>query len=81
MPEGAFYVFPEVSAYFGKKFGDKTINSDMDLALYLLEEGHVSGVAGSAFCAPGYLRFSYATSDENIRTAAARIKEALAKLV
>lgn len=79
-PEGAFYVFPEVSAYFGKRFGDKVINNDLDLAMYLLEEGHVSGVAGSAFYAPGYIRFSYATSDENIRTAVARIKEALAAL-
>ncbi len=79
-PEGAFYVLPEVSAYFGKKYGDKVIENDLDLAMYLLEVGHVSGVAGSAFCAPGYVRFSYATSDENIRTAVARIKEALAAL-
>ena len=79
-PDGAFYVMPEVSSYFGKRFGDKVINNDGDLALYLLEEGHVSGVSGTAFCAPGYLRFSYATSDENIRKAVARIKEALAKL-
>lgn len=79
-PDGAFYVMPEVSSYFGKRFGDKIINNDGDLALYLLEEGHVSGVSGAAFCAPGYLRFSYATSDDNIRKAVARIKEALAKL-
>ncbi len=79
-PDGAFYVMPEVSSYFGKRFGDRVINNDGDLALYLLEEGHVSGVSGAAFCAPGYLRFSYATSDENIRKAVARIKEALAKL-
>ncbi len=79
-PDGAFYVLPEVSAYFGKRFGDKVINNDLDLALYLLEEGHVSGVSGAAFCAPGYIRFSYATSDENIRKAVARIKDALAKL-
>ncbi len=79
-PDGAFYVMPEVSSYFGNRFGDRVINNDGDLALYLLEEGHVSGVSGAAFCAPGYLRFSYATSDENIRKAVARIKEALAKL-
>ncbi|MGN1264820.1 MAG: pyridoxal phosphate-dependent aminotransferase [Muribaculaceae bacterium] len=79
-PDGAFYVLPEVSAYFGKRFGDKVINNDLDLALYLLEEGHVSGVSGAAFCAPGYIRFSYATSDENIRKAVARIKDALSKL-
>ena len=79
-PDGAFYVLPEVSAYFGKRFGDKVINNDLDLALYLLEEGHVSGVSGAAFCAPGYIQFSYATIDENIRKAVARIKDALAKL-
>ena len=79
-PDGAFYVMPEVSSYFGKRFGDKVINNDGDLALYLLEEGHVSGVSGAAFCATGYLRFSYATSDDKIRKAVARIKEALAKL-
>ena len=79
-PEGAFYIFPEVSAYFGKKFGDKVINDANDLALYLLEEGHVATVNGDAFCAPGYIRLSYATSDENIKEAVRRIAEALAKL-
>ena len=79
-PDGAFYVFPEVSSYFGKKFGDKVITCGDDLAMYLLEEAHVATVDGAAFCAPGYIRLSYATSDENIIEAVARIKAALAKL-
>ena len=79
-PEGAFYIFPEVSAYIGKRFGDRRIENSGDLALYLLEEAHVATVDGGAFCAPGYLRMSYATSDENIREAVRRIAEALAKL-
>lgn len=79
-PQGAFYIFPEVSAYFGKKNGDTEIKDSHDLAMYLLEEAHVATVEGAAFCAPDYIRLSYATSDENIREAAARIKVALAKL-
>ena len=79
-PEGAFYIFPEVSAYIGKRFGDRRIENSGDLALYLLEEAHVATVDGGAFCAPGYLRMSYATSDENIREAVRRIADALAKL-
>lgn len=80
-PEGAFYLFPEVSSYFGKRCGDRVIENDADLAMYLLEEGHVATVAGSAFCCPGYIRLSYATSDDNIREAMRRIAEALAKLI
>lgn len=79
-PQGAFYVFPEVSALFGKRNGDTVINDAGDMALYLLDEAHVASVSGDAFCAPGYLRMSYATSDDNLRKAAARIKEAIAKL-
>ena len=79
-PEGAFYIFPEVSAYFGKKYGDKTINDANDLAMYLLETGHVATVGGDAFCAPGYIRLSYATSDDNLRKAVARIADALKML-
>ncbi|MDE7470351.1 MAG: pyridoxal phosphate-dependent aminotransferase [Paramuribaculum sp.] len=79
-PQGAFYLFPEVSSYFGKKNGEKVINDANDLALYLLEEGHVATVAGDAFCLPGYIRLSYATSDDNIREAIKRISDALAKL-
>jgi aspartate aminotransferase len=80
VPQGAFYLFPKVSAYFGKKYGDRVIANDTDLAMYLLEEGHVATVAGEAFCLPGYIRLSYATSDDNIREAMRRIAQALAKL-
>ncbi|WP_289737156.1 pyridoxal phosphate-dependent aminotransferase [Paramuribaculum intestinale] len=79
-PQGAFYLFPEVSSYLGKSFNGKTIATDSDLAMYLLEEGHVATVAGSAFCLPGYIRLSYATSDANIREAMRRIAEALSRL-
>ena len=80
MPDGAFYAFPKVEHYYGKRYGDAVINDDNDLALYLLNEAHVATVAGSAFCCPGYIRLSYATSDENLREAAKRISAALAKL-
>lgn len=80
VPQGAFYLFPKVSSYFGKKYGDRVISNDSDLAMYLLEEGHVATVAGEAFCLPGYIRLSYATSDDNIREAMRRIAGALAKL-
>lgn len=79
-PKGAFYLFPEVSSYFGKTDGQRTINDASNLAMYLLEEGHVATVAGDAFCAPGYIRLSYATSDDNIREAMKRIAQTLAKL-
>ena len=79
-PEGAFYIFPEVSSYFGKSCGNHTINNSNDLAMYLLEEAHVATVDGAAFCAPGYICLSYATSDDNIREAARRIAAALAQL-
>ena len=80
MPDGAFYAFPRVEHYYGKRYGDTVINDDNDLALYLLNEAHVATVAGSAFCCPGYIRLSYATSDENLIEAAKRIAAALAKL-
>ncbi len=80
-PQGAFYVFPKCNSFFGKKTpnGDVIKNAG-DLAMYLLVDGHVACVSGSAFGAPDYIRMSYATSDENIKKAAQRIKEALAKL-
>ena len=80
MPDGAFYAFPRVEHYYGKRYGDTVINDDNDLALYLLNEAHVATVAGSAFCCPGYIRLSYATSDENLIEAAKRIAAAPAKL-
>lgn len=79
-PRGAFYLFPEVSGVLGKRFGDKVIATSGDLAMYLLEEAHVATVDGAAFCAPGYIRFSYATSDDNLREALHRIAAAVAKL-
>lgn len=81
MPMGAFYLFPDVSALIGKKCGDRVINTSSDYVMYLLEEANVVTVDGAAFCAPGYIRLSYATSDYNIRKAMARIKEATEKLV
>ena len=79
-PDGAFYLFPEVTYYFGKSFGKWTIKDAPDLCMYLLEEAHVATVSGDAFCLPGYIRLSYATSDDNIREAMRRIAEALSKL-
>jgi len=80
-PQGAFYLFPEVSAYIGKRFGDKVIADDNDLCMYLLEEAHVATVSGSAFCLPGYIRLSYEASDEALAEALRRIAKALAALV
>jgi aspartate aminotransferase len=78
IPDGAFYVFPECDSYFGKKTQDgKTIENSADLAMYLLEVGHVACVGGSAFGAPNCIRMSYATSDENLVEAFTRIKNAL----
>lgn len=79
-PMGAFYLFPDVSALIGKQCGDRKIESSSDYVMYLLEEANVSTVDGAAFCAPGYIRLSYATSDENITKAMARIAEATARL-
>ncbi len=76
-PQGAFYLFPEVSGVLGKRFGDRVIETSGDLTMYLLEEAHVATVDGAAFCAPGYIRFSYATGDENLREAMERIAKAL----
>lgn len=81
IPMGAFYLFPEVSALIGKRYGDRTIESSADVAMYLLEEAHVATVDGGAFCAPGYIRFSYAASEDSLREAMARIKAAVEKLV
>lgn len=80
VPEGAFYLFPKCDSYFGKKDGDRVINNAEDLAMYLLEVGHVACVGGTSFGAPECIRMSYATSDENISEAIRRIKETLARL-
>ncbi len=79
-PEGAFYIFPKCSSFYGKHYGDKTISNSTDLALYLLEEAHVATVGGDAFGDPECFRMSYATSDDNIREALRRIAEALQQL-
>ncbi len=80
VPQGAFYLFPKCDSYFGKSYNDTTINSAADLAMFLLEVGHVACVGGGAFGAPDCIRMSYATSDDNIVEAMKRIKNALALL-
>ena len=79
-PQGAFYLFPKCDSFFGKKDGDRVINNADDLAMYLLEVGHVACVGGTSFGAPECIRMSYATSDENIVESMRRIKETLARL-
>ena len=79
-PEGAFYLFPKCSYYYGKTDGTRVINNADDLAMYLLEVAHVACVGGTSFGAPECIRMSYATSDENIAEAIKRIKDALAAL-
>ena len=79
-PQGAFYLFPKCSSFFGKSDGVTTIHNVTDFALYLLDKAHVATVSGDAFGAPECFRMSYATSDENIKEAMRRIKETLAKL-
>ena len=80
-PEGAFYLFPKCSSFYGKQTpAGKTIANSTDLAMYLLEKGHVATVGGDAFGDPECFRMSYATSDENIVEAMRRIKEVLAAL-
>lgn len=79
-PQGAFYLFPDVTSLIGKKYGNFEIKSSGDYVMYLLTEAHVACVDGEAFCAPGYMRLSYATSDDNIREAMRRICEATLRL-
>lgn len=80
-PQGAFYIFPDVSSYIGKRTPDgKEIKSSGDYVMYILMEAHVACVDGAAFCAPGFMRLSYATSDDHIREAMRRIAEASARL-
>ena len=79
-PEGAFYIFPKCSSYFGKTDGEHVIRNSTDFAMYLLEVGHVASVGGDAFGSPDCFRMSYATSDENIVEAMSRIKAVLARL-
>lgn len=80
VPQGAFYLFPKCTSFYGKTDGERVINNSTDLAMYLLEVGHVATVGGDAFGDPECFRMSYATSDDNIREAMRRIKECLGKL-
>jgi len=80
IPEGAFYVFPDMSAYFGKSVEGKEIKDSQDLCMYLLESGHIAAVPGAAFGAPDRIRISFANSDENLEEAMKRLKNALAKM-
>ena len=80
VPQGAFYLFPKCSSFYGKSAHGRTITNSDELAMYLLEVGHVACVGGTSFGAPECIRMSYATSDENIVEAIRRIKEALAEL-
>ena len=81
VPEGAFYLFPKCSSFFGKKSSEGyQVNNSTDFAMYLLEKGHVATVGGDAFGDPECFRMSYATSDDNIKEAMRRIKEVLADL-
>ncbi len=80
-PKGAFYVFPNVYSYFGRKTSSGIIENSFDLAMYLLHEGKVATVPGSGFGTEGYLRMSYSNSIENLTEAAKRIKKALKKLI
>jgi aspartate aminotransferase len=80
LPAGAFYFYPDVTYYIGKSNGEVTINNDNDLCLYLLDKTYVALVPGSAFGTPGYVRLSYATSEENLLDAIERMKKALSKL-
>ena len=80
MPKGAFYVFPDISSFFGKSNGDTKINNATDLSMYLLSEALVAVVTGEAFGDSNCIRFSYATSEEVLEEALKRIKNALSKL-
>lgn len=80
LPQGAFYLFPDVSAFYGKKYGDKIMRNSQDICMHILNEVYVVTVAGSAFGNDNCIRLSYATSEENLIKAMGRIKEALLKL-
>lgn len=81
VPEGAFYVYPEVSYYFGKQYNNFIIKNATDLSLYLLDEAHVALVPGAAFGEDNYIRFSYATNESILKEALKRMKKALDQLV
>ncbi|HPI46376.1 MAG TPA: aminotransferase class I/II-fold pyridoxal phosphate-dependent enzyme, partial [Tenuifilaceae bacterium] len=80
MPGGAFYIYPEISYFFGKQYNGQTIKNADDFAMFLLNVAHVAAVPGSAFGTPNYIRFSYATADEKLKQAAERIAKAVEQL-
>jgi aspartate aminotransferase len=79
-PDGAFYLFPEVKSFYGKKYKDRVINNSKDLCMYLLEEAHVGLTPGFAFGAPDNIRLSYAVKEDTLKKAVERIKKALGEL-
>jgi aspartate aminotransferase len=80
LPEGAFYVFPDMSAWYGKSNGNSIIKGSSDLCMYLLEKGHIATVPGSAFGEDKCIRISFANSDENLIKAMDRLEKALSGL-
>jgi len=76
-PDGAFYVFPDISSFFGKKIGDRLINNSTDFAFFLLKVAHVATVSGEAFGNNNCIRISYAASEKEITEAIKRIKSAI----
>ncbi len=80
MPGGAFYIYPEISYFFGKQYNGQTIKNADDFVMFLLNVAHVAAVPGSAFGTPNYIRFSYATADEKLKQAAERIAKAVEQL-
>jgi aspartate aminotransferase len=79
-PDGAFYIFPDISSYFGKSYDNYHIKNSNDLSMFLLEVGNVALVSGDAFGDDNCIRFSYATSEDRLIESVKRVKEALAKL-
>ena len=80
VPDGAFYIFPRISQFFGKQYEGSVINTSTDFAMFLLQIGHVATVGGDAFGSPNCIRLSYATSEDNIREAMKRISKTVALL-
>ncbi len=80
VPQGAFYIFPDISSYYGKKYQEKMISNSTEMSYYLLEEGHIGTVMGDAFGCPDNIRISYSTSDERLEEAMGRMKKVLSKL-
>ena len=81
IPDGAFYIFPNVEELFGNSYDGKIIENSQDLCLFLLEEGHIGLVPGEAFGSPQCLRISYAASEDTLKEAISRIKKAVEKLI